>query len=60
MAIRFDLGVDRVYRGDTPTLLQIDVLQSGVPFRVCTQSILRVKVGGVIALARACVRSRLR
>jgi len=51
MVIRFDLGVDRVYRGDTPTLLQIDVLRSGVSFLVCTESILRVEVGDVIALA---------
>ena len=51
-AIRFRFRVDEVLRGPATTLLDVrDVVRSGAPVKSCTDSILRVRVGDVMAFA---------
>jgi len=51
-ALTFRLRVDEVIRGQAATILEFrDVVRSGAPLKLCTDSMLTVRVGDTLAMA---------
>ena len=50
-AVHFRVRVDEVLRGSSRSSLELRDVRSGVPLKICPDSILRVRVGDVLAFA---------